>query len=106
MTNFLDVRLSAVGGGLTASVTVCQATSINDYQSLDLRQLQTRVRGQNVLLATHGFNVDRQHGIACLSNWEGLLQLPPCSAFVGIAVAGDSVWGAWAGLSPRAKDRR
>jgi hypothetical protein len=45
-----------------------------------------------VLIATHGFNVDREAGIACLSNWESLLQLPPSSAFVGLLWPGDSVW--------------
>jgi len=45
-----------------------------------------------VLIATHGFNVDRAAGIACLSNWGGLLQLPPNAAFVGLLWPGDSIW--------------
>lgn len=92
MTRFLDLRLSAVGGGLATEVGVCQATSLNDYRSLPLSELSQAVQARHVLIATHGFNVDRADGIACLSNWEGLLQLPPSSAFVGLLWPGDSVW--------------
>jgi len=92
MTRFLDVRLSASGGDLAASVAINQGTSINDYQSLDLGQLLADIRGRHVLIATHGFNVNRADGIACLSNWEGLLQLDPPSVFVGLLWPGDSIW--------------
>jgi hypothetical protein len=92
MTTFLDVRLQAVGGGLATAVGVCQATSLDDYQSLDLDKLSAAIDGQHVLIATHGFNVPRADGIACLSNWESLLQLPKGSAFVGLLWPGDSVW--------------
>jgi pimeloyl-ACP methyl ester carboxylesterase len=54
--------------------------------------LLNAIRGQHVLIATHGFNVNRKDGIASLSNWEGLLQLPMGSAFVGLLWPGDSVW--------------
>jgi hypothetical protein len=93
MTQFLDVRLSAVGGGLATEVGVRQATNSNNYQSLDPDQFKASIKGRHVLIATHGFNVDRADGIACLSNWESLLQLPqPYSAFVGLLWPGDSVW--------------
>jgi len=92
MTTFLDVRLQAVGGGLATAVGVCQATSIEDYQSLDRYKLADAIDGQHVLLATHGFNVPRADGIACLTNWESLLQIPKSSAFVGMLWPGDSVW--------------
>jgi Alpha/beta hydrolase of unknown function (DUF900) len=92
MTRFLDLRIAPVGGGLATTVGVCQATNINNYQSLDLGQLLCGIRGQHVLIATHGFNVNRADGIASLSNWEGLLQLPLASAFVGLLWPGDSIW--------------
>jgi hypothetical protein len=93
MTRFLDVRLDPVGGNLAASVAVNQGTNLANYQSLDLAQLRADIRGQNVLIGTHGYNVDREDGIACLSNWEGLLQLPqPASIFVGMLWPGDSIW--------------
>lgn len=92
MTRFLDVRLDPVGGNLAASVAVNQGTSISNYQSLDQKQLLTDIRGQNVLIGTHGYNVNRADGIASLSNWEGLLQLDRPSVFVGLLWPGDSIW--------------
>jgi hypothetical protein len=92
MTRFLDLRSSAVGGDLASSVAIARATTIGDYQSLDARALLADAQGRHVLIATHGFNVDRQSGIACLANWEGLLFLEPQSVFVGVLWPGDSVW--------------
>ncbi len=92
MTRFLDVRLSPVGGNLAASVSIYQGTTIDNYQSLDKAALLADIRGQNVLIGTHGFHVNREDGIACLSNWEGLLQLAPPAVFVGLLWPGDSVW--------------
>jgi hypothetical protein len=92
MTQFLDCRMQAVGGELATAVSVNQGTSIADYTGMAMSDLLNAIRGQHVLIATHGFNVNRQDGIACLSNWEGLLQLPVGSAFVGLLWPGDSVW--------------
>lgn len=92
MTRFLDVRLNSVGGPLAASVAVNQGTDIGNYQSLDLSQFLADINGRHVLVASHGYNVNRQDGIACLSNWEGLLQLPSPSVFVGLLWPGDSIW--------------
>jgi len=92
MTRFLDCRMNPVGGELATSVAVCQGTNLADYTGLALSDLLDAIRGQHVLIATHGFNVNRADGIACLSNWEGLLQLPPSSVFVGLLWPGDSVW--------------
>jgi hypothetical protein len=93
MTRFLDVRLDSVGGDLATTVAVSQGTNLNNYQSYDLLQLRNDIRGHNVLIGTHGFKVNRQDGIGCLSNWEGLLQLAPPSIFLGLLWPGDSVWG-------------
>ncbi|HEV3482095.1 MAG TPA: alpha/beta hydrolase [Candidatus Acidoferrales bacterium] len=93
MTRFLDVRLNPVGGTLATSVALNQGTSINDYRGMDINQLVSDVRGQHVLIGTHGYNVNRADGIAHLSNWEGLLKLAPLpSIFVGVLWPGDSVW--------------
>jgi hypothetical protein len=92
MTRFLDVRIDPVGGDLAASVAVNQGTSISNYQSLDKGQLLTDIRGQNVLIGTHGYNVNRADGISCLSNWEALLQFDRPSVFVGLLWPGDSIW--------------
>jgi len=92
MPCFLDVRLSSTGGDLAAEVAINQGTSIANYQSLDKNQLIQNIRGQNVLIATHGFNVNRADGIASLSNWAKLLQLPSPSIFIGLLWPGDSIW--------------
>lgn len=92
MTRFIDVRLDPVGGNLATSVALNQGASLGDYQSLDISQLLSDIRGQHVLIATHGFHVNRADGIACLSNWEGLLQLASPSIFVGLLWPGDSIW--------------
>ena len=78
---------------MATSVSANLGTGISNYAGLRLTDLLGFIRGRHVLIATHGFNVDRAAGIACLSNWEGLLQLPqPYSAFVGLLWPGDSVW--------------
>ena len=82
MTLFLDARLSAVGGNLAAAVAIHQGAA----------QFLNDIRGRHVLIATHGFNVDRAAGIASLSNWERLLQLPPGTVFLGLLWPGDSIW--------------
>ncbi len=92
MPRFLDVRLSSTGGDLAASVAINQGTAIGNYQSLDQARLVRDIQGQNVLIATHGFNVNRADGIAQLSNWETQLQLPPPSILVGLLWPGDSIW--------------
>jgi len=96
MTRFLDVRYAPVGGGLAALVNLNQGTSSADYVSLTLNDLLTGIRGRNVLIATHGFNVDRADGIASLSNWESLLLRyfpdPTPFAFLGLLWPGDSIW--------------
>jgi len=92
MTQFIDLRLSAVGGELARTVAVNQGTNIGDYTGLSQSALLDSIKGQNVLIATHGFNVNRADGISCLSNWASLLQLPQSSAFVGLLWPGDSVW--------------
>lgn len=92
MTRFLDVRLDPVGGNLATSVAVNEGTNIGNYQGLDLNQLLQDIRGQHVLIGVHGYNVNRADGIAHLSNWEGLLQLPMPSIFVALLWPGDSIW--------------
>ena len=92
MTQFLDLRLQKVGGGLASAVSVNQGTKIDDYTGLNLKDLLSAIQGRHVLITAHGFNVNRADGIACLSNWESLLQLPEPSAFLGLLWPGDSVW--------------
>lgn len=91
MTGFLDLRYAAVGGDLAAQVNLNQTTAAG-YVSLRPDELLSAIRGRHVLIATHGFNVNRASGIASLSNWESLLQLPNTAAFLGLLWPGDSTW--------------
>ncbi|MGH9599741.1 MAG: alpha/beta hydrolase [Terracidiphilus sp.] len=92
MTQFLDLRVQSVGGELAKTVALGQGTTIDDYTGMLSADLLAAIRGRHVLIATHGFNVNRADGIACLSNWESLLQLPVASAFAGVLWPGDSIW--------------
>lgn len=92
MTMFLDVRLQAVGGELATRVATCQGSSIANYTGMLIGDLLADIRGRHVLIATHGFNVNRADGIASLANWASILQLPPASVFLGLLWPGDSIW--------------
>jgi hypothetical protein len=92
MTKFLDLRLQPVGGEMAASVSICQGSNIADYTGLLMADFLAAIRSRHVLIATHGFNVNRADGVACLSNWDSILQLPAASAFVGLLWPGDSIW--------------
>jgi pimeloyl-ACP methyl ester carboxylesterase len=97
MTNFLDVRALWGGGDLSNGVQIKVWTGGNNYADhtqyvdLPLADLLSFVHGKDVLIGTHGFNVNRQDGIECLSYWESLLTLAPLpGAFVGLLWPGDS----------------
>src|ERR1039458_704864 len=70
MTQFLDLRIQPVGGGLATAVSINQGTSISNYAGLSLSDLLDSIQGRHVLIASHGFNVNRGDGIDCLSNWN------------------------------------
>jgi esterase/lipase superfamily enzyme len=87
MTVFLNLRAGSVGGGPAAEVRVL-ATEPDEPETL--ADLVEWVRGKDVLLATHGFNVDQQDGIASLSHWQERLSLPASTLFIGALWAGDA----------------
>lgn len=92
MTRFLDVRMHAVGGELATQVSLFQGTKIDDYTGMLLGDLLAQINGRHVFVVAHGFNVNRADGIACLSYWEKILQLPEPAMFIGLLWPGDSVW--------------
>ena len=93
MTWFLDLRQLPAGGDPVRHVDdikVYQATAGKPMGNHDLKGLLAAVRGKDVLLGTHGFEVPRQNGIDELSRWEGLLSLPDSAAFVAVLWPGDA----------------
>jgi hypothetical protein len=94
MPLFLDVRVDSVGGPLATSVNLFQGTDIASYSTASRNDVLTAIRGRNVLVGTHGFNVDRASGIDCLNAWSQLLlELDSrFDVFVGLLWPGDSVW--------------
>jgi pimeloyl-ACP methyl ester carboxylesterase len=90
MTNFLDVRALSGGGGVSDQVQIKTGNSLGNYTDLGLPALQSFIHGKNVLIGTHGFNVNRADGIEHLSYWESLLELPDASVFLGLLWPGDS----------------
>lgn len=86
MTYFLDLRAHPVGGGVSGSVSVWDGNIPKDLSILD-----DIVRGKDVLIATHGFNVSLSDGTAALSGWEQLLTLPDM-VYVAVLWPSDSSW--------------
>jgi hypothetical protein len=84
MTYFLDLRAESCGGSPADDVTV----RFGD-QMIDVADLVDLVRGRDVLLGTHGFNVNRENGIASLTSWETKLQLGS-ALFIGVLWPGDA----------------
>src|ERR1700739_1788160 len=83
---FIDLRASASGGICAAEASVWQDGTI----ALSPAQFAAAVRGRDLVLATHGFNVSRQDGIDALSNWTRLMSLPAGATLVGVLWPGDS----------------
>lgn len=89
MSVFLNTRALTGGGGVATAITACTAT-VNSFAPLSIADLKSFIHGKDVLIGTHGFNVNRADGIEALSEWEPLLLLPPTAVFVGLLWPGDS----------------
>jgi hypothetical protein len=101
ITRFLDLRALWGGGEVSDKVQPKQwlgTARIGDpnyavhsrYVDLALGDLRQYVCGRDVLIATHGFNNNRQQGIQALSEWRKLLSLPDSAAYLGLLWSGDS----------------
>ncbi len=90
MTTFLDVRALWGGGDVSDSVQIKTGTSAANYTDMSAGLMLDFIHGRDVLIGTHGFNVNRTDGIDCLSKWEGLLTLPASGVFLGLLWPGDS----------------
>ena len=98
MTYFIDLRAQSKGFGPVPnadSVVIRQDTEPNPAPDLTRQrdqELAAAVQGRDVLVATHGFHVDRDRGMAYLTNWRRFLSLPDNGFFVGALWPGDSSW--------------
>ncbi len=88
MTIFLDLRAIPSGGIVAKTVTVLGT----DAQLPDaaVKEFEDWVRGRNIVLATHGFNVDSADGQAELTQWGALCGLTSPWDFIGVLWPGDS----------------
>ena len=98
MPYFINMRSHPVGGWLDTSdpvkVQLSPPATADGFNqpSVTLGALQTALRGQHVLIGTHGFNVNFVDGVTALFYWSTLLHLPAPSIFVGLL---------WPGVSAR-----
>ncbi len=96
MTYFIDLRADSAGGNLVAGVgdivvRTEQQPNPNPAVPFDPALMQA-IQGRDVLLGTHGFNVNRAGGISNLGHWAEWLQLGANGYFVGVLWPGDSRW--------------
>lgn len=87
MTYFINLRAQSVGGNPVADVT---GITVLNISSVD--ELIKQIRGRDVFLATHGFNVNQSDGESSLTLWESKLTLGSNVVFIGILWPGDSAW--------------
>jgi esterase/lipase superfamily enzyme len=96
MTRFLDVRALWGSGCVSNSVQLkkwaggANYADHSQYIDLALADLLSYTHGKHVLIATHGFNVNRADGIQTLCSWEKLLSRSDVPAFLGLLWPGDS----------------
>jgi hypothetical protein len=83
---FLSTRALPMGGGVGPLKVLDENSRV--YQPADV---VAAVRGRDVLLVTHGFNVNQADGLEKLSNWAKLVDLGN-SVCVGMLWPGDSRW--------------
>ena len=96
MTYFIDLRADSKGGNPVPdenSIVVRTDSNPNPNPTQPLTPaLVAAIQGRDVLLGTHGFNVNRGDGIYNLSHWAQWLNLGDNGFFVGVLWPGDSRW--------------
>jgi hypothetical protein len=86
MTLFIDLRATSSGGICAKEATLWE----DGVKPVAINGFVERIRGRDLVLATHGFNVSRNEGVKSLSCWAQVCQLPQSSVFVGVLWPGDS----------------
>jgi Alpha/beta hydrolase of unknown function (DUF900) len=90
MTVYMTLRQQPVAGGVkNPSFLEGGAEPALSLRNLADDAFVTRAAGRDVLLATHGFNVDLEHGVRALGRLDAMLNLPPSAIFVGVLWPGD-----------------
>lgn len=81
------MRAQSVGGGVARDVAIYR-----DDTPATITDLQSTIRNMDVLVVTHGFNVDRAAGRQALSAWEPLVSLPTGMVYLALLWPGDSAY--------------
>ena len=91
MTRFLTLRTQDVAGSVQPARVVDCNPSITPYaySLVPDAQVARDVAGSDVVLAIHGFNVSRPHGVGSLAKLDEYLALPPNYLFFGVLWPGD-----------------
>jgi Alpha/beta hydrolase of unknown function (DUF900) len=88
MTLFIDLRATPSGGICAAEATVWDGGT----RLVPTGEFRSTIRGRDVLLVAHGFNVGRDDGIKSLSYWSERCRLPGPDLLVGVLWPGDSTF--------------
>ncbi|HEY5329081.1 MAG TPA: alpha/beta hydrolase [Acidobacteriaceae bacterium] len=83
---FLDLRAHGHGGPV-GTLKVGDGTKFFD----DFSDLFAAVRGRDVILMAHGYNVNRSHGTQSLNQWKARFHPGDNSVFIGILWPGDCI---------------
>jgi hypothetical protein len=92
MSLFLDLRALPTGGFAVTDwhdIKVVETIS-GQLFSWPQATFDARVRGRDLVVATHGFNVSGDAGVQSLGDWEPLCQIAPSAVYVGVLWPGDS----------------
>ena len=92
MTRFLTLRTHDQGGSVhyPHAVDCDPATTPLAYRPVTDAEVRAFVENKHVVLAIHGFNVSRPHGVGSLAALETALALPPNDyAYFGVLWPGD-----------------
>jgi hypothetical protein len=86
MNWFLDLRAWGHGGPV-GTLKVSDGTRFY----ADASDLLNDIRGRDVFLMAHGYNVNREHGTHSLNQWKSKLEVKAQPVFIGVLWPGDCV---------------
>ena len=89
MDYFLDLRNETVGGSVAGSVKLLDGAG-RQLPDSSFAVFFSFLQGREVLLVTHGFNVDQAGGVHSLGHWATLLDPSLTAVPVGVLWPGDA----------------